>query len=116
MIYVASPYTFKSPSIERVYWKMKFRHAAVERYVAHLIKQGEFPYSPIVYAHEISHRYALPTDAEWWKSFNEHMLRKADVLHVYNMEGWEQSKGIAMEMQFAEACGIPIVHVPVLPN
>jgi hypothetical protein len=105
MIYVASPYSHDSKQI------MHERYLDVMEYCHHLLLQGHFPFSPIVYGHELALRHDLPTDAEFWWNFNEAFMRRANCLHVYCLPGWKESKGVKKEIEYAEEKGIPIVYL-----
>lgn len=94
MIYICSPFTSKKKSLELL------RYNRVQRYVAHLMKKGEVPFSPIVYCYPIHLKYSLPGHAAYWKSFNEHMMRKCDEMHVLMLEGWQDSVGVQAEIQW----------------
>ena len=108
MIYVASPYSHPDESIR------ENRYVEVRKYVYELIKIGEFAYSPIVYAHELSKNHKLPTDALWWQNFNENFMKRSDVCHFYLMDGWKQSHGMSLELAFAEKIGLKVVYVKPL--
>ncbi|NDD98325.1 MAG: DUF1937 family protein, partial [Actinobacteria bacterium] len=42
-------------------------------------------------------------DADWetWKSFCLTFLKKSDEIWVYKMDGWNRSRGVAEEIEFA---------------
>ena len=105
MIYIASPYSHPDRSV------MELRYRYVMNYVDYLLKKGEFAYSPIVYGHEIAKYHSLPTDANFWKNWDEAMMRRCDVLHFYLLDGWKESNGMMMELNYAEENGMPIVYV-----
>ncbi len=105
MIYVASPYSHSNPKI------MEKRYFQVMDYCVGLLGKGEFPYSPIVYGHEMANRYAMRTDAKFWEVFNFHMLQLSNCMHVCMFEGWKESKGVAGEIKEAERIGLPIIYV-----
>jgi hypothetical protein len=43
----------------------------------------------------------MPTNWEFWKTFCLAFLEHADELLVYKMPGWDMSKGLAAEIEFA---------------
>ena len=108
LIYVASPYSHPLHIVRDQ------RYKKVMYYCAELIDQGHVPFSPIVYAHPMSNQYNIPTDAAHWEKFNLVLLRKSDVLHIYRMDGWEESKGVTWELKTAKELGIPVVEVDVI--
>ena len=105
-IYVASPYSHINKAIQ------EDRYADAMKYTAELFKLGYYAISPIVYGHEMARIYELPTDAAWWEGFNFWLMDSCDVVHVYMMPGWEESKGIKEEIEYAKSQGIPIIYVP----
>lgn len=105
MIYLASPYSHKDPLIVRT------RFLLVEQATAALIKQGHFVWSPIVHCHEMATKYAMPTDADFWKSYNFDFIRRADAVWLLAISGWDQSRGVAMELDIARDLNIPVKAV-----
>lgn len=103
-IYVASPYTSPDPAV------MQSRYEQVEQYTAWLLKNGDWAYSPIVHCHPMTTKYNLPVDAEYWQQYNNAMLRGARVVHFLQMEGWEDSRGMAHERRVCDIAGIPWVY------
>lgn len=105
MIYLASPYSHPDALT------VKTRYLLVEQTAALLIKRGLFVWSPIVHCHEMTGRHIMPTDAEFWKAYNFDFMRRADAIYVLKIPGWELSKGVKMEIDFAIYNGIPLVYV-----
>ncbi len=106
MIYLASPYAHKNPLI------MELRFEKVCRVAGAMMKDGLFIYSPIAHNHPIATRIDLPRTWDFWKNIDLHILEKCDQLWVLKLEGWEESKGVAAEIKFAEEKKIPITYVP----
>lgn len=105
MIYVASPYSHKNPLVE------DHRYLMVETYVIASFRRGFPAYSPIYYCHHLARKFGLPGDANYWKKFNNNMMRRADAVHVLQMIGWRESKGMQYEMMMADELGIPLIFV-----
>lgn len=87
---------------------VKTRYLITMECAANLIKQGHFVWSPIVHCHELANQYTLPTDAEFWKDYNFDFIRKADAMFVLEIEGWQESKGVMMELKLADDARIPV--------
>lgn len=68
-------------------------------------------WSPIVHCHEMTGRHEMPTDAEFWKAYNFDFMRRADAIYVLKIPGWDISKGVKMEIDFAHYNGIPLKFV-----
>lgn len=105
MIYLASPYSHKDPLVVRTRFLLTMQATAA------LIKQGHFVWSPIVHCHEMAERHTMPTDAEFWKSYNFDFIRRADAIFLLAISGWDQSKGVAMELDLARDLNIPVKAV-----
>jgi hypothetical protein len=109
MIYLASPYTHPREEV------MQERFEAVCDLVAHYIfRQREPIFSPILYGHALTQQHDLPPDFGAWSRFNYGMLRFANELWILKIDGWDTSKGVAAEIDFAIKFGIQIKYV--LPN
>lgn len=109
-IYVASPYTHKEPSIrDNRYWK-------VLHFVAEHTRRGRILYSPIVHCHQMALTYELPGNLAFWKEHNTKLLRHANELWVYTLEGWKESQGVTFEIELANRLHIPIILCDSLPG
>lgn len=104
MIYLASPY---STPIKTV---MEDRVQKAQQFTMACIQQGLPVFSPIVYFHPIAMALQLPTDAGFWHNMNMSFLRRCDVIFVLRLTGWEQSKGMKVELNAAKILGIQQVH------
>lgn len=103
MIYIASPYSHPDPLIR------KTRFLLAERFVVHLIQHYHlFAISPIVYGHKMAEEHKLPTDAEFWYKFNSNILRRAEAMFLLELPGWQQSKGVAQEIELCEKLRLPV--------
>lgn len=104
MIYVASPYSHPNSVIR----DRRFRLA--QEFIVHLVKVDHITaFSPTVYWHEIAKGNHLPTDAGWWMQFNLNVLRRSECLFVLQINGWEESQGMKVELNIAQALSIPRV-------
>lgn len=110
--YIASPYSHPDVSVR------ESRYTSVCRFVHWVATQVPMtPYSPIVHWHPIATQpeTSLPTDARFFQKINEDMLFHATNLYVLAIDGWNDSIGVAMEMDYAARCHVPISlarHVP----
>jgi hypothetical protein len=94
MIYIASPYSHPDKMV------MDSRYQQVLGYTAELLRARKWCYSPIVHCHALASTYDLPRDAGYWMEYNFAMLTRCDTLHVLQMDGWQQSLGVAAEVAF----------------
>jgi hypothetical protein len=104
-IYIASPYTSPDPEV------VQQRFEVAEAYTHYLLKNEFWAYSPVVHCHEIAHKFSLPKNFDYWMNYNFAMLSKASDLHVLKIPGFEESKGVAGEVEFAKKCGISVIYV-----
>ena len=102
IIYLASPYSHPNDEIR----EQRFKDIA--KISAELNSQGIIAFSPIVYGHTLLDFKEMPTDWKFWQTFCLSFLQHSDELHVYKMDGWEMSSGIAEEIKFAEQNNIPV--------
>lgn len=109
MIYLATPY---SPQEDEDYNVMYRRFILTRKYVAYAVSNFRIPlFSPIVHYHEIASKYNFPKDAEWWKDLNHMYMKSSEQLRVLQLNNWDFSKGVAMEIRWAEEQEIPILYV-----
>lgn len=104
MIYLASPYTTPIASV------LEQRVTAAIQFTALCIQQGLPVFSPIMYFHPLAIHFNLPTDSGYWHNINMQFLRRADAVFALRLMGWEQSKGMKIELNVAKVAGIPVVH------
>jgi nucleoside 2-deoxyribosyltransferase len=102
MIYLASPYSDPQQSI------VDFRVAETRRFAAWLWREGFEPISPILHWHEAATLHSLPTDADTWMEWNRALIRRCDAVHLLCLPNWQQSKGVAMELEWACVIGLHV--------
>lgn len=100
--YIASPYTSPQQGI------VNFRVAETRRFAAWLWSQGYAPISPILHWHEAATAHSLPTDADTWIDWNRSLMRRCDAVHLLCLPNWRDSKGVAMELEWARVMGLPV--------
>ena len=106
MIYLASPYTHPDAQVREA----RFRAAC--RKTADMLRDGVLTYSPIVHSHPLS-LLGLPGDWPFWAAHNERMLESSSALHVLQLPGWEESRGIQAEVQIAGGLHLPVRYEAV---
>jgi hypothetical protein len=105
MIYIGSPFSHSSAEV------MKERHDRVFAYSANLMLQGVVCFSPIVYGWPFFSRGHAPANFEWWIDFNDHMLLSSFEVQVLQLPGWQDSRGLAHEIDLASRHGIPVRYI-----
>lgn len=109
-VYLASPYSHRSEQIisERYHATLNYVNMTLETEPHHTV------YSPIVHYHALAQKHRLPTDAAFWQARNEDMIAGAKELRILRLTGWEASKGIQLEIAYAESIGKKIVFADPL--
>ena len=103
LIYLASPYSHQSAAVREA------RYLAARSYSIHAIQQGYAMFSPIVYGRDMETQ--IGTDYLSWKEFNDAMVRASASVWVLRLYGWENSKGVEYEVNFARELKLPIAYV-----
>ncbi len=102
MTYLASPYSHPGSKI------VDDRYFATLAHVARRARENKQVISPIVHWHVAAITHNLPGDAQFWLDWNMKMLKLCDSLEVLCLPGWEESKGVQLEIQLALRLGLPI--------
>lgn len=105
LIYLASPYSHPDPSV------MQRRFEEICDVAGRLMRDGVHLYSPIAHTHPIAVRQDLPRGWDFWKQYDEKLLAACSELWVCTMDAWEQSKGVAGEIEIALALGKPVRYI-----
>ena len=102
--YLASPYTHPDTAVR----EQRFR--AVCKKAAELMARGSVVFSPIAHSHPIDVEFDKPESGEFWKKQDAPYLEFCTELIVFMLDGWEQSKGLAHEIEVAQQRGIPVIY------
>lgn len=102
LAYLATPYSKYSDGIEQAF-------VDACKLAGRLIQAGVHVYSPIAHCHPIAvHGGIDPLDQSLWLDLDSAMLHACRTLIVAHIDGWEQSSGIAHEVEFFVRRGRPI--------
>ena len=107
MIYLASPYSHTNPAVREE------RYLLARHFTVLMLKTGRPVFSPIVYGKEMETQ--IGTDFESWKLLNDRMIEICDGFIVLRIDGWEESKGVAYEIELAKSLGLSITYVDPIP-
>jgi hypothetical protein len=107
MIYLAIPYGHPDPDIK------KYRFDVANIIAKEMISKGCLVFSPISMSHAIECAEIVTGEITHaaWMEIDLYILSKCSELYVVTIDGWDVSKGVRMEMQFAMANNIPIKYV-----
>jgi len=95
-IYLATPYT--GTEVQQI---VRFKQAC--EICADLMKSGLNVFSPIAHSHNIAVYGNMPGSYDFWKGQNASWLEWSDELWIARMYGWDKSKGIRFEIDWAKA-------------
>lgn len=110
--YIASPYTALMEDGQKpTEVDMRARAEQVAIYAGGLLNGGEVVYCPIAHGHFIQQRFKIPMTWEFWWKIDKVFLEKAHGLIVYQMCGWNRSRGVADEIKFAVETHKPIRYI-----
>jgi hypothetical protein len=105
LIFISSPYNNPEPNV------MERNFMDVLLFSSYISSQdGVVGFSPIVYGHTLLKVKELPTDWDYWKNFCLTFLDRADELIVYMLPGWEESKGVKEEIEYAKSKNLKITY------
>lgn len=104
IVYLASPYSHPDASVRNE------RFVSACRYAAKLMQSGHVVFCPIAHSHPIALQMddGFATDHDFWMAQDLPLLSHCDYLYVLALPGWEHSRGIMDETEFARTHGIPI--------
>lgn len=115
LIYLASPYTSSTQDTEIL------RADQVSRAVYELHRRRYNVFSPITHGHAAYWAAAVESrrkgvvlshlPADWYYKTGLTILRRCDLLWVFMLDGWAESKGVQLEIQEAQNHKIPIMYL-----
>jgi len=105
LIFLASPYSHYDSVVRYE------RYAEVKAFLTRALLKKKNIYSPIVYTHPVHLLGAGSTTFEFWSDFNRAMLTRSSEMWILTIGGWEESKGIAYEIEVAIDYHVPIFLV-----
>ena len=104
MIFISSPFSSPLPVIQQQ------RYDRVMEFTSIMLNSGYQVFSPIVYCMPMAQRFNMPGDAQHWAKFNIEFLRNSEAMFLLQLPGWDQSKGIQLELRIAKTLFIPVIH------
>lgn len=107
LIYIASPYSHNDPAVVIKNFEL------VSQLAANLCSEGHVAFSPITYGHTLLAYKDMPSDWAFWKNFCLSFLQHCDELLVYQIPGWDMSRGVTEEINFAKENNITIKYITI---
>lgn len=102
MIYLGQPYSHPDPDIRLA------RYMAGTEVALALMAKKKMVFAPITHWHHAADLFQLPFEATYWAEYNHYMLNKASALYALLLDGWQDSKGLFMEVSWAHHAGKPV--------
>lgn len=96
LTYLACPYTDPNPKI------MQLRYAVNAQVAADLFKEGIMVFAASMHNAFIEEIANLKDRFSTWQAFNHLMIERSDRVLVVTLDGWEQSKGVQDQIQYAK--------------
>ena len=107
-IYLAAPYSDPDIIVRR------FRVDMANRKAGELMERGYLVFSPLSHSHPISEYCTVdPCDHNFWLRQDLWILKICDEMRILCLPGYDKSKGIQIEKEYAEELGKPIVYTGV---
>lgn len=103
MLYLAAPYNHPEPEV------VERRMSMVYAKILTLMNDGHVVVSPLL-NDPLVKIGQLPTAWSYWQRYSETLLSSCERMVVLNLEGWDQSTGIAGEIDFCRKRSIPVEH------
>lgn len=117
MIYLASPYSAKIHDGEEAGQRDEVLEH--KRYVeaclacGFLMKSGELVYSPIAHWHIIDKLFKGTIGYEDYLAADMQMIELCREVHVLRIDGWKESRGVQLEIGFAEMKKKPVKYFTI---
>jgi hypothetical protein len=92
-IYLAAPYSAPTEA------EREARFIQANKAAAFLMQKGHIVFSPISHSHPIAHHIGNHLSHDFWLKQDFSFMDWADELWILCADGWEQSKGIALEIE-----------------
>lgn len=112
MIYLAAPYStgIAGKSVQEV---QADRSYFIDRATAMLRLLGHMVYSPITLGKPLEKFLSkeVVEDHDFWMQHCYHILARCDEVWVLMLEGWDKSKGVALEITYAHSHNMPVKYV-----
>ena len=106
MIYLASPYSHNNPAVREE------RFLQTRAFTIFYLRQTFPIFSPIVYGKDMETQ--LGHTFENWQILNDAMVKACTQMWVLQLDGWEDSRGIAHELTLARRLHKQVVYFPPL--
>jgi len=105
-LYLAAPYSDPDPVVRR------YRVDMANRKAAELMMQGFLVFSPLSHSHPVSKYCDVdPCDNDFWLKQDLWILEICNEMRILCLPGYQESKGIQIEKEYAKQLGKPVVYI-----
>ena len=103
-IYLACPYSHENAAVR------EWRYQTANRYAALLMEAGYVVFSPLSHSHPVAQFMGEEAlmDHDLWMKQDLVFVRGAELVLVLEFPGWEKSRGVQRELDFAEEHGVRV--------
>jgi hypothetical protein len=105
--YVASPYSHPDPEVRNERYELAVKAAKA------LTRLGYSAFVPIAYdgLWDLDPNYTVDHSWSFWERIDLPILDRCSALVLFEIPGWEQSRGVAGELEHCEKMGIPVMSI-----
>lgn len=108
ILYLSAPYTDPDPA------RMAHRAELIAHATALLMEERHIVFSPVTHGAGVAPYLSGEKSHAWWMEqcrglFDVLATRRDFVVWVLPLPGWQQSRGVVMEMSWAKASGHPFI-------
>jgi hypothetical protein len=105
LYYVASPYSHPSIEVRKERYKLAVVVAKT------LTRLGYSAFVPIAYdgLWDLDPNYTVDHSWSFWERIDIPILDRCSALILFEIPGWETSKGVTEELKYCEKVGIPVM-------
>jgi hypothetical protein len=107
-LYLASPYTHPDPAVRQ------WRYEAVRDFAAFLCRKRQWIFCPIMHSHDMTINHQMPYEFEFWDDWNKSLIYPSGGVIVFQIDGWDISRGIKSEIEYAVQLGKPLMYSKVI--
>lgn len=105
MYFISSPYSHEIPAV------VELRMQQLNMTIAQLTERGVLCVSPLWNHYVLPYSKTMGSDWNFWKVYCENLISRCDgIIVLDNIEGWNQSRGVAAEIEFAIKNGINVLY------
>ena len=107
-IYLACPYAHTDQAVREA------RVDAADMMAAQLMEQGHVVFSPLSHSHRIAHYIDNHLDHDFWLNQDLSFIDWCDEVMVLKLDGYEKSRGVRVEIDYAVQIGKPVKYLEVI--